>query len=97
MEELKDAMLRMHQRHDAAGVSEGAGSPVSVDTFLLIFSGLELDLNEVRVAKRGVEENTRLAIEAGHDPAFVAGGMFLDGLGVGILVGEARANRGRAR
>lgn len=91
--ELKDAMLRMRQRQEAAGVWEGAGSPVSVDTFRLIFSGLDLDINEVRVAKSAVEENTRLAIEEGHDPTFVAGGMFLDGLGVGILIGEARANR----
>jgi hypothetical protein len=91
--ELKDAMLRMRQRQEAAGVGEGAGSPVSVDAFRLIFSGLDLDIDEVRVAKGAVEENTRLAIEEGLDPAFVAGGMFLDGLGVGILIGEARAGR----
>lgn len=95
--ELRDAMLRMRQRREAAGVSEGAGSPITVDTFRLIFSGLELDINKVRVAKRGVEKTARLAIAQGHDPAFVAGGMFLDGLGVGILIGEVRATSGPAR
>jgi hypothetical protein len=92
--ELRDAMFRMRLRQEAAGVSEGAGSPVTVNTFRLIFSGLDLDMNEVWVAKRGVEEAARLAIAEGHAPAFIAGGMFLEGLGVGILIGEARAKRG---
>jgi hypothetical protein len=94
--EIRDAMQRMRRRQDAVvGVNaEGKpGSPVTKETFRQIFSGLDLDLEEVQVAKEAIEKAARLALDQGEEPGFVAGGMFLDGLGIGLLLAEARDRR----
>ena len=97
--EISDAMHRMRQRQKAAGINTTGepGSAVSEETFRLIFSGLDLDIEETQRAKEGNEEAARTALEEGEDPGFVAAGMFLDGLGIGLLIGEARAKREASR
>jgi hypothetical protein len=91
--EIAEAAVRMRKRQRSAGLTEQPGSAITEKSFRLIFSGMDLDIEEVKLVKEQVEEATRLAIEADHEPSFVAAGMFLDGLGIGLMIADARMSK----
>lgn len=89
--EISEAIDRLEARKDAGGLNmQQAGQIVGEDVTRRVWSGLDINLDEVDEIKREIAVSILGGILEGNHPVTVGTGMWFDGLATGLLIAEAR-------
>jgi hypothetical protein len=95
--EIRQAIERLEERQRSAGSGSGVvdgEEPIEqIDDYVRrVFSGLDIDVEELQSEMAGVVSIIDAALTMGLAPstAEVGGAKFADGLAVGLLIAEAR-------
>lgn len=94
--EIRDALARMREREQAAGLAGEQAIEDAEGTIRLLFSGFDLDMgsDEFREVLTEYAGIAAAALTDGADPVMVGVTHFADGFLLGLLVAEARQREG---
>lgn len=95
--EIEAAMHRLDERKRSALGGEISQGSTVVDhkTYLMMFSGLDLDPDELHRVKLHVALSFVIAAQGGCDPIAGAAELFADGIATGMLIAGGRGEAGR--
>lgn len=90
--EIEAAVDRLKERKAAASIDvSGFGEAVDVEVFRRIWSGLDLDMDEVLERAQSVRYSAFGSLSSGMNAVDVVAGYWFDGIATGLLIAEARA------
>jgi hypothetical protein len=98
--EIEAAARALHARKEAIVDGRPDGTPVEQKDLLAMFSGFDLDAKEVLgiaadQSRRGMDMLERQGA-AGFRPEHILGLILLDGMALGLLIAEQRAEAARS-
>jgi hypothetical protein len=89
--EIESAIKRLEERKLASGVvGDKYGELQGEDATRRVFSGLDLDIDEVFEVHRIMARTVLGGLAEGNNAVLVGAGMWFDGLVTGLLIAEAR-------